>query len=99
MNIEEFKKRLQEYKKSDILFTKHTEIRALHRAIDLEEVKENIVSPKRLVFVRQQENKLYECYFEYSTNFSHKYVLALNGKVLIVTIISINRDWQKTPKR
>jgi hypothetical protein len=99
MEIEEFKKRLRGYKKSDILFTKHTEIRALHRDINLEEVKENIVSPDKLVFVRQQENNLYECYFAYSSNFSHKYVLTLNGKVLIVTIISINRDWQKTIKK
>ena len=95
MNLEELKIKLKTYKREDIIFTKHAEIRALTRNINLEEVKENIVNPKKLVEFRKVDNK-YECYFAYSRNFCHKYVLVLNGKVIIVTIISINREWQKT---
>lgn len=103
MELEELKERLKSYKKSDIIFTKHAEIRALGRGIDLEEVKENIVNPTKLVYAKEQKaehkNELkYGCYFNYSKDFSHKYVLTLNRKVIIITIISINRDWQRMVK-
>jgi len=101
MKIEELKEKLTSYKKSDIIFTEHAEIRALVRNMDLEEVKENIVNPKRLVTFREKESrksneKKFECYFVYSKNYCHKYVLTINGKIIIVTIIDINRDWQRT---
>jgi len=99
MNVEEFKKKLKEYKKEEIVLTKHAEIRALQRNIDIEEVVSNILSPEKLVFVKKQEEERYECYFAYSEEFCHKYVIVTNGKVIIVTIISINRDWQKTIRK
>jgi len=104
MNLENFKRKLSKYEKKDIIFTSHAEIRALGRGIDLEEVKENIIIPKRLVYIQEQSsNKLneekYECYFSYSKTYCHKYVLTLNGKVIIITIININRDWQKAIKK
>jgi hypothetical protein len=75
--------------------TKHAEIRAMHRNIKIEEVISNILSPEKLVFIKEQEKEKYECYFEYSKDFCHKYILVTNGKVIRVTIISINRGWQK----
>ena len=103
MELGELKDKLRCYNEEDIVFTSHAEIRALHRGIDLEEVKRNIINPEKLVvFVeknaRSLHEKKYECYFAYSRNFCHKYVLTLNGKVIIVTIIIINRDWQRTLK-
>lgn len=103
MELEELKNKLRNYDEKDIVFTSHAEIRALSRNIDLEEVRENIINPEKLVvFVekgaRGLHEKKYECYFAYSRNFCHKYVLTLNSKVIIVTIISINRDWQRTLK-
>lgn len=95
MDLSELKEKLSSYKKEDIVFTKHAEIRALVRNINLEEVKENIVNPERLADFREINNK-FECYFAYSKTYCHKYILKLNGKVIIVTIISINRDWQRT---
>ena len=38
MNLEEFKQKLKNYKKEDIIFTAHAEIQALARNINLDEV-------------------------------------------------------------
>jgi hypothetical protein len=100
IKIEDFKKKLREYSSKDIVVTGHADIRALARGIDLEEVKRNICNPEKLVYVEKQDSrkdnlKRYGCYFAYSENYCHKYVIVLNGKVIIVTIININRNWQK----
>ena len=104
MDLESFKNRLKKYSKRDIILTNHAEIRALIRGINLEEVKNNIINPEKLVYVgRLESEKLneekYECYFAYSKHYCHKYILTVNRKIIIVTIISINRDWQKAIRR
>jgi hypothetical protein len=104
MDITEFKDRLRKYRKEDIIFTNHAEIQAMVRQIDLEEVKENVIHPEKLVHVGRQdcENKdeeKYDCYFAYSKTMAHRYILTLNRKIIIVTIIKINRDWQKILER
>jgi len=75
-------------------------LQAFIREVELEEVRENIINPKRLVYARRQEatkesEGKYDCYFAYSKHLYHRYALVVNGKVIIVTIIKINRDWQK----
>ena len=57
MDLDKLKERLKKYKKSEIIFTTHAEIRALGRGIDLEEVKENIVKPERLVYFKKTNAK------------------------------------------
>ena len=52
---------------------------------------------KKILFLKDNERK-FECYFAYSKNYCHKYILVINGKIIIVTIIDINRDWQKMIK-
>jgi len=101
MELEDFKKRLKEYKKEDIIITNHAEIQAFVRQIDLEEVRCNILNPEKLAYVKRQEpeQEKYDCYFAYSKLFAHRYILALNGKIIIVTIIKINRDWQRILER
>ena len=99
MNLERFKEKLARYSEKDIIFTSHAEIRALFRNMDLDEIRNNILNPERLVKVLDDESEgKYECYFAYSKIYCHKYVLALNRKVIIVTVININRDWQRTLK-
>jgi len=96
MELSQLKEKLSQYKKSDIIITNHAEIQAFTRDVDLEEVKENIINPGKLVFYKKQDAKeKYDCYFAYSKNLYHRYVLTLNRKIIIVTIIKINRDWQK----
>ena len=41
MELEEFKNKLRKYKKKDIIVTKHADMQAFSRKIDLEEVKDS----------------------------------------------------------
>jgi hypothetical protein len=100
MEIETLKEIFGKYKKEEIFFTKHAELQAWIRGVDLEEVKKNIINPDKLVYAEEQESlkmgeKKYNCYFSYSKHLCHRYILTLNRNILIVTIIKINRDWQK----
>lgn len=81
MNIQELKERLKKYKKEDIILTKHAEIQALIRQIDIEEVKKNIMNPEKLVYVKAQEKDKCDCYFAYSEVLCHRYILKLNCSV------------------
>lgn len=104
MKLEKLKKKLSKYDRKDIIVTDHAKLRASFRKIDLEEVKSNILDPKKLVYAKEQESEKedeskYECYFAYSKIHCHKYVLTINQKIIIVTVININRDWQKIIER
>ena len=99
MGLEEFKEKLKRYKREEIIFSYHARLRAEFREVNLEEIQGNILNPEKLVYFREvsaekKNEKKYECYFAYNENLCHKYVLVLNGKVIIVTIIVINRRWQ-----
>lgn len=99
MNIEEFKNRLKSYSNKDIIITEHADMQAFSRRIDLNEVKNNIINPEKLIYYKKQESEnlneeKYECFFQYQNNLYHKYVIVLNRKIIIVTIITINRRWQ-----
>ena len=94
MDLEKLKGRLKKYHKEDIIITDNAELQALTRGVDLDEVKENIINPDRLVYARPQKaqkknEEKYDCYFACSKHLYHRYALILNGKVLIVTIIKI----------
>lgn len=99
MELEELRNKLKKYRKEDIIITKHAELQAYVRQIDLEEVKSNITNPEKLVFARLLEKnadkKKYDCYFAYSKHLYHRYILNINRKIIIVTIIKVNRDWQR----
>ncbi len=100
MDLTEFKKKLSKYKKEEFVITDHARWQADFRGINVEEVKENISNPTKLTFVEEQEarydgEKKYNCYFAYSENYHHRYAVVFNGKIIIVTIIGINRSWQR----
>lgn len=100
MGLEDLKKRLRNYRKEEIIVAKHAELQAFVRQVDLSEVKNNIANPEKLVYAKKQESKKsdeekYDCYFAYSKHLYHRYILTVNRKIIIVTIIKINRDWQK----
>ncbi len=101
MNLDELKNKLKSYKKEDIIITRHAELQAFSRDVELKEVILNITNPEKLVFTKKQESQKqneekYDCYFAFSKHLYHRYILTINGKIIIVTIIKINRDWQKT---
>ena len=104
MDLESLKQRLRAYKKEDIIIKPHANIQAFVREINLEEVKDNIINPTKLVYAEEQKamintERKYDCYFAYSKYLCHRYVLTVNSKVIIVTIIKINRDWQRIIER
>ena len=104
MDIVELKDKLKSYSNRNIIVTDHASIRADFRKVTIEEVKNNITNPEKLVYFREVEAKFsnerkFECYFAYNDNLCHKYALTVNGKVIIVTIIFINRKWQRYIRR
>jgi len=104
MDLKKLKARLRKYKKEDIIVTDHANLQAYVREIDINEVKENIVNPEKLVYAEKQDSKdkdceKYNCYFAYEKNLAHRYIITINTKIIIVTIIKINRDWQKIIER
>ena len=102
MNFKDLlKNALKRYTKEDIIITDHAITQAMFRNIDIEGVRENIINPKRLVYAEKQKAKReneekYNCYFGYSSTKCHRYVLVINAKCIVCTIIKINRRWQHT---
>ena len=91
--------KLKNYKKEDIIISRHAEEQALFRGVSISEVKENIINPERLRFAirqkaRKENEEKYNCYFGYSKTRCHRYVLILNRQCIVCTIIKINRRWQ-----
>lgn len=91
--------KLKKYKKTDIIISVHAEEQALFRGISIAEVKENIINPERLYFAirqkaRKENEEKYNCYFGYSKTRCHRYVLIINSRCIVCTIIKINRRWQ-----
>lgn len=104
MDILKFKERLKRYKENDIVFTRHANIQAYVREMDLNEIKNNILNPEKLVYYKQQRaervnEEKYECYFAYSSTYYHKYVIIVDGKLIICTVIKINRRWQREAEK
>jgi hypothetical protein len=92
--------KLHKYNAENVIITEHAKIQALFRGINLNEVKENIINPTRLIFAGKQEaekegEEKYDCYFQYSKTQCHRYVLVINAKCIVCTVIKINRRWQR----
>ncbi len=92
-------KKLPKYTKREIIVSDHAEEQAIFRGITVDEIKENIINPKRLYFARKQEAKnkgeeKFDCYFGYSRTQCHRYVLVINARCIVCTVIKIKRRWQ-----
>lgn len=93
------KEKLLNYRSNDIIITNHAMDQALFRNINITEIKQNILNPKRLTFAGKQQSKdssqeKYDCYFVYSKTQCHRYILVINSKCVVCTVIKINRRWQ-----
>ncbi len=92
-------KRLKSFTKAEIIITDHAKRQAIFRSIDLDEVKENIINPKQLSFARKavaekEGEEKFDCYFGYSKTQCQRYILVINSKCIVCTVIKINRRWQ-----
>ncbi len=100
MNCRDYvSEKLKKYKEEDIIITEHAQIQAAFRQIDLEEVKGNLINPERLVLAVKEDaakegEEKFDCLFDYGKNHAHRYIITINEKVIVVTIININRKWQ-----
>lgn len=99
MNLSLLKRKLSKYRKKDIIFTEHAKKQAIFRNLDFDEIRENIINPKRLYFAREQKadkkgEEKYDCYFGYSKTQCHRYILVINNRCIVCTVIKINRRWQ-----
>lgn len=97
---EELIRKLQRYGREDIIITSHALFRAIFRGIDEEEIKENIINPKRLHCAIRLESDIegeekYDCYFAYSNTQCQRYIIAINAKCVVCSVIKINRRWQR----
>ncbi len=97
------KKRLHRFSRSSIVFSSHAKLRMQHRQINEEEVIENILNPKRLDYaIRQKTTSVeerFDCYFGYSKTRCHRYIIALRNDIIIITVIKINKRWQKAAEK
>lgn len=100
MNYKEYLfQRLKCYKKEDIVFTEHAMEQAIFREMSIEEIKENIINPIRLIYAGKQQaenvsEEKFDCYFAYTDIYCHRYILVLTGNCIVCTVIKINRRWQ-----
>lgn len=97
---------LKKFKRvEDIEIDQHAELRAKKRNIDLYEVKYNLLNPsKRLSFaniLEQEKDNLekFKCYFGYSKTQCHIYIIKINGKLIVKTMIKLNKRWQKRAEK
>jgi hypothetical protein len=97
ISISAFRKKLSSYSEESILLSRHAELRCELRDISKKDIVENIRNPHRLKQFGLQDSvkRVYDCWFEYSKNLGHHYVIVLNGNVLVVTVVKIRTRWQK----
>ncbi|MBU1201050.1 MAG: hypothetical protein KJ583_02300 [Nanoarchaeota archaeon] len=93
-------KRLKTFEKNNIIITPHAMIRIVQRQINPKEVIENIINPVRLEYAIQEKattvnEEKFDCYFGYSKTLCHRYVIVIKNNVVVVTVVKINRRWQR----
>ena len=98
------KKHIKKYSAQNIVISTHAQLRASKRGLDLEEIKNNLLNPKRLAFANRlgsEEDGLekFKCYFAYSKTQCHIYVIKINKQAVIKTVIKINKRWQKRAEK
>jgi hypothetical protein len=98
------KERLICFKREDIIFTDHAEIRIIQRQLSKTEIIENILNPVRLEYARREEasrpgEEKYACYFGYSKTQCQEYILIIKRNIVVVSVVKINRRWQRIAER
>ncbi len=102
--VQYVKNKLKIYKKDDIKITAHALIRLAQRQIDKKEIIQNLINPTRLDYAIKEEANVpseekFDCYFGYSKTQCHRYVIILKENVVVVTVVKLNRRWQKIAEK
>ncbi len=97
---------LKKYEKEeDIEIDPHAALRAGQRNIDLQDVKRNLLNPsRRLSFANRLTPEVdglqkFKCYFGYSKTQCQIYIIKANDKLIVKTIIKLNKRWQKRAEK
>lgn len=91
---------LKRFKKEDILFDDHARMQSAIRGIEREDVIHTLLNPSKMFFAREQQargenERKFDCYFSISKRWAHRYVIVINRKLLVITVIKIRKKWQK----
>ncbi len=91
---------MRSYNFDKIIFTEHALLRAKIRNIKIDDVKRELTNPKELYYFEEQEaefpnEKKFNLYFKHSNNYNHRYVIVINDKCIVVTVIRINKKIQR----
>ena len=92
--------KLKQFNKEDIIISDHALIRLRQRQISESEIIENIINPRRLQYAVKQKadcpkEEKFDCYFGYSKTQCHRYVIVIKSNVVVVTVVKINKRWQR----
>ena len=90
---------LKKYNIEDVVFPKSgIEQQLSTRRISKEEINNNLMNPKYLIFAERQEREFHgkkevrhNCYFLFSKSKAHRYVLVFNDKLKVITAIPLGR--------
>jgi len=96
--------RLKPFKRGDVIITYHALIRLAQRQVSEAEIVENVINPKRLEYAVKEAaasegEEKFDCYFAYSRNRCHRYVIVIKDKVIVVTAVKIDRRWQRIAEK
>lgn len=89
---EEVKKLLARYSREQIIIGRHSQDRASARWITQEVIIENILNPDCLLYAREQKangpyERKFECFFGRSTIPFHRYIIVLNKRVFVCSVM------------
>lgn len=91
--------RLMKEKARELNFTVHARARCENRTLPESIVENDLLSGRPLIaFEQESESKnerKFNVYYKQSAGYSHRYVIALNGEVRVITVMRISRDMQK----
>lgn len=102
MGLGKLKEKLREYEKEQIIFTSHTDIRAIEHELPAELIIGNLQNPENLIdFMEQKARNLGESKFKLIFRLSNTkfliVVAVLNKSISIVTAFMRYRKWVRKP--
>jgi putative IMPACT (imprinted ancient) family translation regulator len=96
--------KLKKFRREDIIITDHALGQAVVRGLDSNEIKENTLNHVRLEYAILQEaenagEEKFDCFFSYGEMMCHRYIIAINHKCFVCTVMKIMRRWRNIAEK
>ena len=96
--------KLRKFRREDIIISDHALGKAVVRSLNSDEIKENILNPVRLEYAIPQEaenagEEKFDCFFSYGEMMCHRYIIAINHKCFVCTVMKIMRRWRNIAEK